>query len=141
MSVLRACAAALVFGFTACASNATPRRAPTVLASAPARVAPPPVIVSPLTELLATRVQGFVLPPGSTGVYIRSRPVGPAPPGPSPLYFVDGKPVPGNDIAAMNIRPEQVEAIEVIKGMDAVGRYGAAAEHGVVLITLKHDER
>ena len=59
------------------------------------------------------------------------------------LYFIDGvqlKPTlssifGGNPLSAMN--PNDIETIEVIKGENAVAKYGADAVNGVVLITTK----
>ena len=59
------------------------------------------------------------------------------------LYFVDGvllKPTLAvmagvNPLASMN--PNDIEKIEVIKGENAVTKYGAEAANGVVLVTTK----
>ncbi len=59
------------------------------------------------------------------------------------LYFVDGvklKPMlstmfGGNPLSAMN--PNDIEKIEVIKGENAIAKYGVDAISGVVLVTTR----
>lgn len=61
----------------------------------------------------------------------------------SAIYFVDGvllKPTlavmaGANPLSSMN--PNDIEIIEVIKGENAVAKYGAGAVNGVVLVTTK----
>jgi TonB-dependent SusC/RagA subfamily outer membrane receptor len=52
-----------------------------------------------------------------------------------PLFIVDGVILP--DIVANNIKPGDIESIEVIKGAAAAALYGARATNGVVSITTK----
>jgi outer membrane receptor for ferrienterochelin and colicin len=51
------------------------------------------------------------------------------------LYVVDGKIV--SAAALEQIRPEQIELVQVLKGKTATDKYGANAEPGVVEITTK----
>ncbi|HKP74940.1 MAG TPA: TonB-dependent receptor plug domain-containing protein [Longimicrobiaceae bacterium] len=52
-----------------------------------------------------------------------------------PLFVVDGKIVDGG--VAIDINPNRIENVEVLKGAAAVERYGSRGVNGVVLITLK----
>ena len=53
----------------------------------------------------------------------------------TPIYVVDGKIV--SAAALEQIRPEQIELVQVLKGKTATDKYGANAEPGVVEITTK----
>ena len=62
----------------------------------------------------------------------------------APLYVVDGRMITrgqsdsvGLPAEVQQLKPEDVEQIEVIKGDAARIRYGAAGESGVVVITTK----
>lgn len=55
-----------------------------------------------------------------------------------PLYIVNGEPA--TDIAS--IPPEEIERVEELPADEqTVARYGQQASHGVILITLRYDER
>lgn len=65
---------------------------------------------------------------------------------PQPLFVIDGvKKVisqePGEkkqDLdAALNISPSDIESISVLKGQDAIDKYGEEGKNGVILITTK----
>lgn len=53
----------------------------------------------------------------------------------APLYVVDGFPVPGNDLSALN--PNDIASISILKDASATAIYGDRASNGVVLITTK----
>jgi len=50
-----------------------------------------------------------------------------------PLYVVDGNP----NVDALDIAPDQIESIQVLKSASAAAIYGAQGANGVVLITTK----
>jgi hypothetical protein len=128
MTMRSAAAAALLLA--ACAPNAQPRRAPMVLASAPARVAPPPVIV------------GARMPVTSGRIRIGDCPGQPRAPITPALFVVDGQVVtPGPGLTLPGIDPDRIADIQILRGPQAVELYGPAASSGVVLITLKHPRR
>src|SRR5690606_28764494 len=52
----------------------------------------------------------------------------------NPLYVIDGVPYTGNEL---EIKPDMIESIEVLKEKEATAIYGSRAKNGVVLITLK----
>jgi len=52
----------------------------------------------------------------------------------TPLFVVDGKPLP-NDSA--DLVPSDIETVEVFKGPAAIKLYGDEARHGVIVITSK----
>ncbi len=62
----------------------------------------------------------------------------------TPIYFVDGVRLKqtlssmfgANPLSSMN--PNDIEKIEVIKGENAVAKYGTDAVNGVVLVTTKN---
>ncbi|MDR3117841.1 MAG: TonB-dependent receptor plug domain-containing protein [Mediterranea sp.] len=56
---------------------------------------------------------------------------------PEPLIFIDGKEVK----VSPNLDPDRIENIEVLKDQAAVERYGDRAKQGVILITLKKEEK
>lgn len=53
----------------------------------------------------------------------------------NPLYIIDGVPVNGNPI--QEIKPENIEGIQVLKTMSASAIYGSRGANGVVIITTK----
>nr|WP_299215021.1 VIT domain-containing protein [uncultured Allomuricauda sp.] len=53
----------------------------------------------------------------------------------NPLYIVDGVPVTGNPI--QEIKPEDIEGIQVLKALSASALYGSRATNGVIIITTK----
>ena len=127
MTMRSAAAAALLL--VACAPNAQPRRAPMVLASAPARVAPPPVIRGrPMAGWTGGRIC-LEYCPGEHPAAIE--PV---------LFIVDGQVVtPGPVLTLPGIDPARIANIEIIRAPLAVELYGPGASAGAVLITMKHD--
>jgi len=68
------------------------------------------------------------------GVKIRVRGIGSFSASSDPLYVVDGYPA-GNDI---NINPEDIESVDILKDAASAAIYGSRASGGVVLITTKH---
>ena len=52
-----------------------------------------------------------------------------------PLYFVDGKEISYETMNTLN--PNEIEAINILKGESAISRYGGRAKTGVVEITMK----
>ncbi|MDO6438147.1 TonB-dependent receptor [Cyclobacterium sp. 1_MG-2023] len=52
-----------------------------------------------------------------------------------PLYVIDGVPMPGNNINAIN--PNDIESITVLKDASASAIYGSRAANGVILVTTK----
>ena len=60
-----------------------------------------------------------------------------ASPKPRPLYLVNGKVM--HEIGS--IPPEEIERVEMLPAdEETIARYGEAAAHGVMLITLRYDE-
>jgi hypothetical protein len=61
--------------------------------------------------------------------------------GEKPLFIVrsKGKSVTVTDI--QHIAPDDIQAVEVIRGEKAIEQYGAAGAHGVVVVTLKKGRR
>lgn len=53
----------------------------------------------------------------------------------NPLYIIDGVPANGNPI--QEIKPEDIEGIQVLKAMSASAIYGSRAANGVIIITTK----
>ncbi|THU41478.1 hypothetical protein FAM09_05055 [Niastella caeni] len=51
------------------------------------------------------------------------------------LYFINGQSATHQEVS--KLRPDQIKAIDVLKGDDAIKIYGAAGAHGVINITLK----
>ncbi len=93
------------------------------------------------------QVQGLTGEPGG-GIYMRVRGSGSITAGNDPLFVVDGVPInTQSDIATQgsvnplsNIRPRDIESIEVLKDASAASIYGAQAANGVVLITTRRGE-
>ena len=65
---------------------------------------------------------------------------------PKPLFVIDGvkKPISQDPVekkkdldAALNINPYDIESISVLKGQDAIDKYGEEGKNGVILITTK----
>jgi TonB-dependent SusC/RagA subfamily outer membrane receptor len=57
--------------------------------------------------------------------------------GEQPLYVVDGKIASGQELE--NLRPEQIQSIDVLKGSSAIAKYGDKGKNGVVLVTIKKE--
>ncbi|HEY0299559.1 MAG TPA: energy transducer TonB, partial [Arachidicoccus sp.] len=55
-----------------------------------------------------------------------------------PLYVLNGKRI--NEDVFMTLSPDEIESIEVLKGMSAMSSYGVQAKDGVLLITTKNDK-
>ncbi len=53
----------------------------------------------------------------------------------NPLYIIDG--VPANSNSMQEIKPEDIEGIQVLKAMSASAIYGSRAANGVIIITTK----
>lgn len=58
--------------------------------------------------------------------------------GTSPLWVVDGSPMPGG---LRTFNPEDIESIEVLKDASATAIYGSRAAGGVVMVTTKQGEQ
>lgn len=54
---------------------------------------------------------------------------------PTPLYILDDVEMPSNDLGS--IKPEDIEAVQVLKEKKAVEPYGEKGKNGVVIITTK----
>ena len=72
-------------------------------------------------------------PSGNFGVFIRG--VNSASNGGQPLYVVDGVPLAAGSL--MNINPNDIKTLDVLKDASASAIYGARAANGVVMITTK----
>jgi TonB-linked SusC/RagA family outer membrane protein len=68
---------------------------------------------------------------------IRVRGVGSFNASSDPLYVIDGYPA-GNDI---NINPEDIESVDILKDAASAAIYGSRASGGVVIITTKHGKK
>lgn len=53
----------------------------------------------------------------------------------NPLYIIDG--VPANSNSMQEIKPEDIEGIQVLKSMSASALYGSRGANGVIIITTK----
>ncbi|BAX82004.1 TonB-dependent receptor plug domain-containing protein [Labilibaculum antarcticum] len=53
----------------------------------------------------------------------------------NPLYIVDGKKISAKK--ANKINPDDIESMDVLKGENAIKKYGEEAKNGVIVITLK----
>lgn len=56
---------------------------------------------------------------------------------PPPLFVVDDQPMARDSFLARGVRREDIVSLEVLKGPAGVARFGAAAEHGVLLIRTR----
>ncbi|WP_201984794.1 TonB-dependent receptor plug domain-containing protein [Hymenobacter rubidus] len=56
-----------------------------------------------------------------------------------PLCVVDGKLMQEQDLKSIN--PNDIEALQVLKGAAATALYGSRAANGAIIITLKHRPR
>lgn len=54
-----------------------------------------------------------------------------------PLTIIDGVIVDRSSIDGLQLNPDRIESIEVIKGPAAVGKYGSRAANGVIFIKLR----
>lgn len=101
--------------------------------------------VTSIDEALTGKIAGVQVntvtgvPGGGPTVLIRG--VGSIGAGNSPLYVVDGFPIPntsGQRVNPLNsIPPEQIESIEVLKDASATAIYGSRGANGVILVTTK----
>lgn len=86
-------------------------------------------------QVTGVNVQSTNGSPGQAPV-IRVRGTGSINAGNSPLYVIDGYPMPDN--AAFNlINPQDIESIEVLKDAASCAIYGSRGGNGVVLVTTK----
>jgi len=101
------------------------------------------------TQALQGRVAGVTVtqnsgaPGGAGGTSVRIRGIS-SPGNNSPLYVVDGFPLPSNDSGfnpvesqLNSINPNDIESIDVLKDASATAIYGLRAANGVVIITTK----
>ena len=119
-------AAALMLAVCGCGQRVPSRSAPVVIADAQQR--------SAMLRVASTAVpdqSGRICP--DCGGVARARPDQPP-----ALIIVDGRALPVASGAPLPIDPARIRSIELLKGSEAVRRYGPAAVHGVVLITLEH---
>ena len=99
------------------------------------------------TQALQGRVAGVTVtqnsgaPGGAGGTSVRIRGIS-SPGNNSPLYVVDGFPLPSNDSGfnpvesqLNSINPNDIESIDVLKDASATAIYGLRAAYGVVIIT------
>lgn len=56
-----------------------------------------------------------------------------------PLFIIDGEKYTSNEFEALNISPDQIERMDVLKGESALEKYGEKAKNGVVIITKKKE--
>ncbi|HEX6751702.1 MAG TPA: hypothetical protein VF092_30695 [Longimicrobium sp.] len=126
MKVRQALAATLVLAVCGCGMRMPPRPSPVVIADAQPRSVLLRVAGAPVTHRC-----GRICP--DCGGVVRARPDQPP-----ALIVVDGRVLPVAPGAPVPIDPARIQSIELLKGSEAVLRYGPAAMHGVVLITLKH---
>ena len=59
---------------------------------------------------------------------------------PNPLWIVDGMKMPEDSVSKgkfLNIDPNDIERISVVKGDSALIRYGEAGKNGVIIVTTK----
>lgn len=61
-------------------------------------------------------------------------------PGTQPLYVINGK-IKTGKINLDSINPDEIESINVIKGTNALQKYGEAAKNGVIEITTKSQKK
>lgn len=57
--------------------------------------------------------------------------------GKNPLYILDGKKISTKEFKKLNLTPEKIEKVEVLKGDKAIEKYGKDSKNGVVEITTK----
>ncbi|WP_214073391.1 TonB-dependent receptor [Mucilaginibacter sp. dw_454] len=91
-----------------------------------------------LGQALVGKVAGVTISQTDGAPYqstkIRVRGIGSFSASSDPLYVVDGYPA-GNDI---NINPEDIESVDILKDAASAAIYGSRASGGVVIITTKH---
>ena len=105
--------------------------------------------VADATQALQGRVAGVTVtqnsgaPGGAGGTAVRIRGISSAGNN-SPLYVVDGFPLPSSDAGGNavenqlnSINPNDIESIDVLKDASATAIYGVRAANGVVIITTK----
>lgn len=54
-----------------------------------------------------------------------------------PIYIVDGKQYSAKEFKEMNISPDSIKSVEVLKGENAIKLYGSKGAMGVIVITSK----
>ncbi|HEX8903881.1 MAG TPA: TonB-dependent receptor plug domain-containing protein [Longimicrobiaceae bacterium] len=122
----RSLAPVLLLASAACAERIT--------AAAPAATRPAPIV-----DALSGKVPQLAVVPASTaGARIRICQYSGMVPERAPLYVVDGRVIAHNDIHALDIAPDRIESIYIVKGAEAVARFGPTGVNGAVLVTLKH---
>lgn len=102
------------------------------MAKPPEEPAPAPQAQPPLEPRIGLGTQAS---PPPTILLRRTR--GPLPPGRQPLYIVDG--VVDTTGVPLEINANEVEHIEIVRGQEAVEKYGSRGEHGVVIITTRRE--
>ena len=56
------------------------------------------------------------------------------------FYFVDGAKLKHNELSQVDLNPENITSITVLKEKSSVALYGKEGEKGVVIITTKQDK-
>ncbi|TFZ64646.1 TonB-dependent receptor [Hymenobacter sp. UV11] len=99
--------------------------------------------VAEVSQAIQGKVSGVTItsgggaPGGAAGTSIRIRGISSAGNN-TPLYVVDGFPLPDNGDAQLNaISPNDIETIDILKDASATAIYGVRAANGVVIITTK----
>lgn len=57
------------------------------------------------------------------------------------LIIVDGKPYDSTGFRELDLNPDRIQSINVMKGTDVETIYGSRAKNGVIFITLKKDDK
>jgi hypothetical protein len=70
-------------------------------------------------------------------VHVTIREGWPQPPGPPPLYVLDGVPMSPDALLAAELDPTEIVSIDVVKGPAAVQAYGDRGRNGALSITTK----
>ncbi|NML63874.1 TonB-dependent receptor [Hymenobacter sp. RP-2-7] len=99
--------------------------------------------VAEVSQAIQGKVSGVTItsgggaPGGAAGTAIRIRGISSAGNN-TPLFVVDGFPLPDNGDAQLNaISPNDIETIDILKDASATAIYGVRAANGVVIITTK----
>jgi hypothetical protein len=70
-------------------------------------------------------------------VHVTIREGWPQPPGPPPLFVLDGVPMSQDAMVAAGLNPTEIVSIYIVKGPTAVLTYGDRGKNGAVVITTK----
>jgi hypothetical protein len=75
--------------------------------------------------------------PAGGSVHVTIREGWPQPPGPPPLFVLDGVPMSPDALLAAELNPTEIVSIYIVKGPAAVQAYGDRGRNGALLITTK----